>query len=156
MFGQEMEMQRWTALVVAVLFGTIAGAQSDTNAIMGQLGHPVGTELTIEGAFGGGKNSWILVTRVNGTNLIPNVRIGSNLQHPGHNLETQISIICRLKGYETTGVVPNRDPGQQAAPGRYFRFHVAEVLAPDGLKIREQKSPNKASEPSSQSSQVQR
>ena len=123
-------------LVVAALSCTIAQAQSDTNQIMGQLGYAVGTELTIEGIFGGGKNSWILVTKINGTNLIPNIRIASNLQHPGHNLQTQTNIICRLKGCERTGVVPNKDPGQQAAPGRSFMFLVTEVLAPDGLKIR--------------------
>jgi hypothetical protein len=112
---------------------------------MGQLGYPVGTELTIDGTFGGGKNSWILVTKVNGTNLISKIQIASNLIHPGHNAQTQTNIICRLKGCEGTSVVPYQK-GQQAAPGRHFFFIVSEVLLPDGLKFMEKKRPNHTSD----------
>jgi hypothetical protein len=131
--------------VAAVLSGAMAQPQSDTNQIMGQLGYPVGTELTVDGTFGGGKNSWILVTRVNGTNLISKVQIASNLVHPGRNLQTQTNITCRLRGREKTGVVPYQE-GQQAAPGRHFVFIVNEVLLPDGLEFIEKKRPNHTSD----------
>lgn len=133
------------ALVVVSMSCAVARSQSDTNQIMGKLGCPVGTELTIDGAFGGGKNSWILVTKVNGTNLTSKIYIASNLIHPGHNAQTQTNIICRLKGCEGTCVVPYQK-GQQAAPIRHFFFIVSQVLLPDGLNFMEQKRPNPTSE----------
>jgi hypothetical protein len=143
-------MRTWLALVLAALSGTIAQAQSDTNQIMGQLGYVVGTDLTIEGTFKAGKNSWLLVTKVNGKDL-PEPRL-----IPTDNLDTSAKIptnaLCRFKGVEITYVVKSVvDPKtgqecQQASPGRHIDFQITEVLAPEGVKVRQKKGPNQAPE----------
>lgn len=74
-------MRTWIALVLA-LTATLAQAQSDTNQIMGILGYPVGTELTIEGRYYAGKNQWLNVTKVNGKDLASPILIATDNLHP--------------------------------------------------------------------------
>jgi len=118
--------------------------------VMGKLGPVVGTELMIEGTFKAGKNSWVLVTKVNGKDLPEPKLISTCNLDPFTKIPT--NTICRFKGVEITYVIKSIvDPKtgqecQQAASGRHFDFQVTEVLAPEGMKIREKKSPNKASE----------
>ncbi len=114
----------------------------ETKKLIGQLGKPVGTELTIEGTFEGGKNSWILVTKVNGEELAAPVRIATDNLDPFSPIP--INTVCRFRGREITYIVQNQsDPKtgttQQAAPGRHFDFKVTEILAPKGVKVSAEK-----------------
>lgn len=143
-------MRTWIALVLAAFSSTIAQAQSDTNQIIGHLGVIIGTDLTIEGTFQGGKNSWFLVTKVNGKDLPePKLIPADNLDH---SAKIPTNTLCRFKGVEITYVVKSVvDPKtgqecQQASPGRHIDFHITEVLAPEGANVREKKSPNHTSD----------
>ena len=136
-----MKRRTCIAVLLAALSGSIAGAQSDTNQIMGQLGHIVGTDLTIEGTFQAGKNSWLLVTKVNGKDLPEPKLIPTDNLDPSAKVPT--NTLCRFKGVEVTYVVKSVvDPKtgqecQQASPGRHIDFQITEVLASEGVKVRE-------------------
>ena len=139
---------RLVVLVAAALPAAVAGAQTETNQIMGRLGHFVGTELTIEGTFKGGKNGWILVTKVNGRDLPTPVTV-STVYIPGVS-RIPTNTICRFKGAEITYVIKpvvNPQTGeemQQAASGRHLDFKVTEVIVPEGVKVREEEGADKA------------
>jgi len=143
--------QMWYILVALILTGALdILADSDTNQIVGKLGFPVGTDLTIDGTFKAGKNSWVLVTKVNDKELpVPVLISTANLAYP---VKIPTNVVCRFKGVEITYVIkPVLNPKtgeemQQAASGRHFDFKVTEVVAPVGVKLREDKSPNKSSE----------
>ncbi len=138
-------------VAVVALTSTVAKAQTDTNQIMGKLGYIVGTELTIKATFQAGKGSSVLVTKVNGKDLPKPELINT------HNLDPHTEIprntVCRFRGLEITYMItPVIDPAtgqypkQQALSGRHFAFKITEVLAPAGVKVREEKSPNKVPE----------
>ena len=117
---------------------------ADEGPLVGKLGKPVGTELTIEGTFQARKNSWILVSEVNGEKLSPAVLMAtSNSGDPFSGIPP--NTVCRFKGKEITYVVQNIIdpktglPGQQPAGGRHFDFKVTEVLSPKGVKIPDEK-----------------
>ena len=112
--------------------------------LVGKLGKPVGTELTIEGTFQAGKNRWVLVAEVNGEKLSPAVLMAtSNSGDPLSGIPP--NTVCRFKGKEITYVVQNiidpktGQPGQQPTGGRHFDFKVTEVLSPKGVKITDEK-----------------
>ncbi len=137
---------RKIGLVFLILMAGISGFTfANEQPIIGKLGKPVGTELTIEGTFQGGKNSWILVTKVNEKELSSPVLIATSLD-TFEAIKTDAG--CRFKGMEVTYVVkPVIDPttgkqGQQAAPGRHLAFKVTKVLVPKGVKIRKEEESN--------------
>ena len=129
--------------VFFLLLTSVAFVSAGEKPIVGKLGKPVGTELTIEGTFQGRKNSWLLVSKVNEKKLTSPVLM------PTENLETFAHIptntVCRFKGKEITYVVQSVvDPKtgremQQASAGRHFDFMVTKVLAPRGVKTRDEK-----------------
>lgn len=136
-------------VLAAVFSSTVVQAESDTNQITGELGYVVGTELMIEGTFKAGKNSWVLVTKVNDNDLPAPILISTvNLDNSS---KIPTNVVCRFKGVEITYVVtPVIDPKtghelQQQGSGRHFAFKVTEVLAPEGVETRK-KSPNQTSE----------
>jgi len=138
-------------VAVAALTSTVAKAQTDTNQIMGKLGYIVGTELMIEGTFKAGKGSSVLVTKVNGKDL-PKPELVPTCNLDPHTMIPR-NTVCRFKGVEITYVfTPVIDPTtgraskQQALSGRHIDFKITEILAPEGVKIKEEKSPNKVPE----------
>jgi hypothetical protein len=126
-----------------LLLGSVALVSADDKPMVGKLGKPVGTELTIEGTFQAGKNSWLLVSKVNDKKLTNPVLMPTENLDPLAKLPT--STLCRFKGKEITYVVESViDPKtgnemQQAAPGRHFDFKVTEVLVPKGVKTIDEK-----------------
>ncbi len=103
-------------------------------------------KMTIEGTFQGGKNSWLLVTKVNGEKLTNAVSVPTDNLDPLAHIPT--NTVCRFKGKEITYVVrPIIDPKtglqmQQASPGRHIDFKVTEALAPKGVKTRDELHPH--------------
>ena len=118
----------------AVLAILLVGCARDS-VIIGKLGKPVGTELTIEGAFQGEYN--VLVARVNGEELATPVLVTpSNLAPPRYDIPT--NTLCRLRGKEVVlemgGIPIDQDTGaplpqSSASVPRYFSFEVTEVIA---------------------------
>ena len=86
---------------------TLAAAYAAESPVLGQLGKPVGTELTIEGRFQAGKDSWVLVERVDGERLSRPVLIATGNLDPLARIPT--NTVCRLKGKELTYVVTEHD-----------------------------------------------
>src|SRR3954470_13953074 len=130
----------------AVLFSLLTIAvlvSAGETPIVGKLGKPVGTELMIEGSFLSGKNSSLLVAKVDGKKLSSPVLMPTDNLDPLAHIST--NTVCRFKGKEITYVVrPDIDPKtgremQQASAGRHFDFKVTKVLAPKGVKIRDEK-----------------
>lgn len=126
-----------------LLLTSVAFVSAGEKPIVGKLGKPVGSELTIEGTFQAGKNSWLLVSKVNEKKLTSPVLIPTDNLDPVAHIST--STICRFKGKEITYVVQsivNPKTGrelQQASAGRHFDFIVTKVLAPRGVKTRDEK-----------------
>jgi hypothetical protein len=135
------KMNAHTAVCFSVLLAVVIASAGEA-PIIGPLGKPVGTELTIEGTFQAGKNSWVLVTTVDGQKLTHPVLVSTCNLDPLAHIPT--NAVCRFKGKEITYVVKAVvDPKtgrelQQASPGRHFDFEVARVLAPKGLKTRDE------------------
>ena len=142
-------------LLVTSMSFAVAQAQYDTNQIIGHLGHPVGTVLVIEGTkVEPYKGYGFDVVKINGQELAKPIRI--RLANVAHPFSVSTNTVCKFKGMETTFIIKpivnpkTGEPLQQAAPGRYFEFNITEVLAPEGVKIKQDKSPNKPSEATSQ------
>lgn len=127
--------------LLALLIGGCSGVLLAQDApIMGKLGYPVGTELTIEGTFIGGKNRWVKVAKVNGKDLPSPVTISTRyLTEVSH---TPPNSHCLFKGVEITYVIkPVLDPKtgkemQQAGGGRRFDFEVKAILSTEREKTR--------------------
>jgi len=134
-------MKSHTAAFFSLLMAVVM-VSADESPIIGKLGKPIGTELTIEGTFQAGKNSWLLVRQVDGEKLASPVLTPTDNLDPLARIPT--NTVCRFKGREITYVVKSivdpktRREMQQASAGRHFDFMVTEVLAPKGLKTRDQ------------------
>ncbi len=145
MLGGEIEPEAMKSRIIAFVTTliTVGAAYAAESPILGQLGKPVGSELTIEGRFQVGKDIWVLVERVDGERLSRPVLIETDNLDPFARIPT--NTVCRLKGKELTWVV--RDtidpktgrPGQQKLAGRHFAFMVTKVIAPKGVKTRDEK-----------------
>jgi len=126
-----------------LLLASRALVSAGEKPIVGKLGKPVGTELTIEGTFQAGKNSWLLVSKVDEKQLTNSVLMPTYNLDPFARIPT--NTVCRFKGKELTYVVQKViDPktgrdAQQALSGRHFDFKVTEVLVPKGVKTRDAK-----------------
>ena len=114
--------------------------------IPGILGKPVGTELSVEGTFEGFDRNLLHVVKINGEKLSPAViiQIGMPTGDLGPFARIPTNTVYKFNGKEMTYVVEALiDPKtgkdwQQAVSGRHFYFMVSEVLAPEGIKIRDQ------------------
>jgi hypothetical protein len=144
-----------TFLVAILAASRCVIADSETNQVMGQLGHTVGTPLVIEGRkVEPYKGYGFDVSRVNGQELTKPVRIRLANVAPPFNIST--NVVCQFKGTEITFIIePIVDPKtgvqlQQAASGRHFEFKITEVLSPSTLKTGEEKRSNPRLEPNSQ------
>ena len=136
---RHLVMQNHTMIMPAVLAILLVGCARDS-VIIGKLGKPVGTELTIEGAFQGEHH--VLVARVNGEKLATPVLVAaSNLSPPRYGIPT--NTLCRFRGKEVVlemgGVPIDQDTGaplpqSSASVPRYFSFEVTEVIAPKEMK----------------------
>jgi hypothetical protein len=138
---QVKNMKSFIAVFFSLLSVLVFVSAGET-PIVGKLGKPIGTELTVEGTFQAGKNSWILVKKVNGEKLPAPILIATGNLDPFSRIPT--NTVCQFKGKEITSVMENQfDPKtgttQQAAPGRHFVFEVTEVLAPKGIKVKDSK-----------------
>ena len=140
-------MIRWQTIPLLLLLAGSSLASTNDLTIVGTLGKPIGTKLTIEGTFKAGKNSWFSVTKADGNNLSsPELIAISNLDPFA---KIPVNTVCRFKGFEITYVVEDiRDPvtgrsQQQALSGRHFEFKITEVIVPDDITLRKEKSPNK-------------
>ncbi len=139
---QAKNMKLRTAVFFSLLSSVVLVSAGET-PMVGKLGKPVGTELTVEGTFQGGKNSWLLVSSVNGEKQAPPVLIATDNVDPFAHIPT--NAVCRFRGKEITYVVRSAiDPKtghdmQQASPGRHFDFKITKVLAPAGVKTRDEK-----------------
>ena len=123
---------------LTVLLSTLLFAD-DAQPVKGKLGYPVGTELTIEGKYKGGKGSEILVTKINEIELASPQYISTSL-NPS---KIPKDAFCRFIGVERTFIVESdkdktgEEPRRQIASGRHFIFEVSKVLAPDGVNLKE-------------------
>lgn len=126
-----------------LLLASVVLVSAGESPLIGKLGKPVGTELTIKGTFQAGKNSWFLVTNVNEDKLTTPVLL------PAQNLDPfahiPLNTVCRFRGQEISYVVKaviDRKTGremQQASAGHHFEFRVKKVLAPEGVKTRDER-----------------
>ncbi|MDB6024067.1 MAG: hypothetical protein JWM68_290 [Verrucomicrobiales bacterium] len=129
--------------VFFLLLMSVAVASAGESPIVGKLGKAVGTAMTIEGTFQDGKNSWLLVSTVNDKKLATPVLMPTENLDPFAHIPT--NTVCRFQGKEITYVVEAViDPKtgremQQASSGRHFDFKVTKVLAPGGVKTRDEK-----------------
>ena len=87
----------------------------------GLLGHPVGTYLTIEGVAGQTKGGIrVLVEAVNGQSLSSEIYIQVN------SIYVTQKTRCKIKGYETGGMVGEPPALKQLAPNRNIRFQQSQ------------------------------
>jgi hypothetical protein len=115
--------------------GNTAAGDSEPAAadqpVIGRLGKPVGTELTLEGTFVPGKGAPMMISKINDKKLSSPVVL--QVSNPANFSGLRLDTVYRFKGKETTFVVAS-NPQQQISSGRHFELIVTEVLAPEEAK----------------------
>ena len=87
---QTENMKSRTAVFFSFLLSAVLVCADET-PIVGKLGKPVGTDMTVEGTFQGGKNSWLLISSVNGEKLTRPVLIATDNLDPFAHIPRTLS-----------------------------------------------------------------
>ena len=124
-----------SSIGIAIILASVCVHADDSagERMVGQLGYPVGTIITIEGSAH--REVGLKVKTVNGRDLATPVTIRLANLAQAFNLST--GTVVRLKGRERPIIVWPKGP-----PATHTDFLITEVLHPDTLKIREERSPN--------------
>jgi len=100
--------------------------------VMGNLGKPIATELTIEGVSSRGKGDFLSVTKVDGKEIAP--PIGVEIYNLYPDPVVPANTVCRFEGIETIIDFGNSSMTQKF--GKQLWFKVNKVLSPAYIRLR--------------------